>query len=142
MASLLLAVNAFADEGKAINWISYSDIQKESDPIPKKVFLYFSSRSCGYCRMLEKKTFTDKAVIDYLNTNYRPVWISTDKELRLAKQFSVSGVPDLRFLTHEGKAIARWPGYIEAKDLLNLLKFVHTDSYQKMSYREFIKQQG
>lgn len=123
-----------------INWLSYKDVQQETSKEEKKLFLYFSSRSCGYCRMLESKTFTDEAVINYLNTNFRPVWIITDDERQLAQRFSITGVPDLRFMTHEGKPIARWPGYIEAKDLINLLKFVHTDSYLKMSYKDFLKQ--
>lgn len=123
-----------------INWLSFKDIQQEDGNEAKKLFFYFSSRSCGYCRMLEDKTFKDEAVINYLNANFRPVRISTDDERQLAQRFSITGVPDLRFLTHEGKPIARWPGYIEAKDLINLLKFVHTDSYQKMSYTDFLKQ--
>lgn len=133
--------NTVACAADKINWLSYKDAQQDTSNEAKKLFVYFSSRSCGYCRMLENKTFTDEAVISYLNTNFRPVWVMTDKERKLAQRFSITGVPDLRFLTHEGNAIARWPGYIEAKDLINLLKFVSTDSYQKMSYMDFLKRQ-
>jgi thioredoxin-related protein len=142
--AVIVVMGAAAPAGQSantINWLSYTDVQKEANEDQKKFFLYFSSQSCGYCRMLEKKTFRDDAIISYLNENYRPVWIRTDKELKLARQFSVTGVPDLRFLTHEGEPIARWPGFIEAKDLINLLKFVHTDSYQTMGYAEFLKKQ-
>jgi thioredoxin-related protein len=134
--------DTMASAADKINWLRYTDAQqKEKNNDGKKLFFYFSSRSCGYCRMLENKTFKNEAVIDYLNTNFHPVWIITDDERKLAQRFSITGVPDLRFLTHEGKEIARWPGYIEAKDLINLLKFVHTDSYQKMNYIDFLKKQ-
>lgn len=135
------ATTTSGNSANAINWRSYKDVQEETDQEAKKFFLYFSSQSCGYCRLLESKTFKNEKVINYLNDNYRPVQISTDTERKLAAQFKITGVPDLRFLTHEGEPIARWPGFIEAKDLINLLKFVHTDSYQKMSYNDFLKQQ-
>jgi thioredoxin-related protein len=140
MVALLLigAADVYAD---AINWRSYIDLQKGSEEAEKKFFIFFSSQSCSWCRLLESKTFKDKDIVSYLNANYRPVRISIDTEPKLAQAFSVTGVPDLRFLSPEGKQIARWPGYIEAKDLINLLKFIHTDSYQKMSYSDFIKQQ-
>ena len=139
---LIGATNDTSARTDKINWLSYKDVQQDTNTEAKKIFFYFSSRSCGYCRMLESKTFKDEAIIDYLNSNFRPVWISTDDDRKLAQRFSITGVPDLRFMTHEGKPIARWPGYIEAKDLINLLKFVYTDSYQKMSYMDFLKQNG
>lgn len=142
---LLLIIPGIAtasQEGSAsINWLSYDAVQKQKTPTNKKFFLYFFSKNCGYCRLLESKTFKDDAVINYLNTNYRPVIINTDTERNLAARFGISGVPDLRFLTNEGNPIARWPGYIEAEQLLTLLKFVHTDSYLKMSYSDFKKQE-
>lgn len=142
LALIFLATpTAYANKSNAIDWRNYNDVQKETDTEKKKFFIYFSSQSCGYCRLLETKTFKDEDVINYLNDNYRPVQIRTDKERKLAASFKITGVPDLRFLTHEGEPIARWPGFIEAKDLIKLLKFVQSESYQHMSYSDFLKQQ-
>lgn len=136
-----ITVASQEENSASINWLSYEAVQKQESPTSKKFFLYFFSRNCGYCRLLESKTFKDDAVINYINTNYQPVIINTDTERNLATRFGISGVPDLRFLTNEGNPIARWPGYIEAEQLLTLLKFVHTDSYLKMSYSDFKKQE-
>ena len=136
------AIGAASQEsGASINWLSYDAVQKQEAQTNKKFFLYFFSKNCGYCRLLETKTFKDETIINYINTNYRPVIINTDTERNLAARFGISGVPDLRFLTVEGNPIARWPGYIEAEQLITLLKFVHTDSYLKMSYSDFKKQE-
>jgi thioredoxin-related protein len=134
--------SAAQESGKTIHWLSYDAIQQQdAQQSNKKFFVYFFSQHCGYCRLLENKTFKDEAVVDYINANYRPVQINSDTQRNLVEHFGVSGVPDLRFLTFEGKPIARWPGYIEAEQLITLLKFVQTDSYLKMSYSDFKKQE-
>jgi thioredoxin-related protein len=141
VALLLLCATASADSRPpaAIEWLSFDTAQQQDNPIQKKYFIYFFSQQCGYCRMLEEKTFTNNRVISYLNENFVPVRVDTEKEARLANRYRVQGVPDLRFLAADGEAIARWPGYTEADHLLALLKFVHTDSYKQMDFNEFVK---
>ena len=149
--ALILFVAAFletaplqADTGGAnkINWLSYNDAQKQKDSSGRKIFVYFHADWCAYCHKMEKNTFSNADIIAYINTNYTPVLIDSDKEKKLAARFGVQGLPDLRFLDADGKGIARWPGYIESGPLLNLLRFVHTNSYESMNFREFVKQQG
>jgi thioredoxin-related protein len=131
----------FADKGSSdkINWASYASAQSRNDD-SRKYFIYFYSEQCGYCNMLEKKTFSDKAVIEYINSNYTPIKVNAGKDFKLASKFGIQGVPDLRFLTPEGDGIARWPGFIETKRLLPLLQYIHSDSYESISYKDFLKQ--
>lgn len=131
-----------ADKGPStvIDWSSYSEAVNQ-DKGNRKFFLYFYTDQCPACVMLKKDTFADAAVIDYLNTNYTPIKINAAKEPKLASRFRIQGVPDMRFLTPEGKDIARWLGYIESKRFYTLLQYIDTDSYKKVSYKEFMKQQ-
>lgn len=129
-----------ADQGTSvkINWSTYADARNRNDG-SRKYFVYLFSDECRYCELLEKKTFTDPGVINYLNANYTPVRVNTDKEHRLAAQFGIQGVPDLRFLSPQGESLARWPGYIEGKRLLTLLQYIYTNSYKSVSYGEYVK---
>ena len=142
-AVTLQAVPLPADASSAdkINWLSYNEAQKQKDRSDRKFFVYFHADWCAYCHKLEKNTFSDSGVVDYINSHFTPVRIDSDKEKKLAARFGVQGLPDLRFLDAEGKDIARWPGYIESGPLLNLLRFIHTDSYKTMNFRKFVKQQ-
>jgi thioredoxin-related protein len=123
-----------------INWSSYAAAQKTHNN-GRKYFIYFYSEHCGYCKMLESKTFSSGAVVDYINANYTPVRVNIDKEVSLASRFHVYTIPDLRFLTPEGDNIARWPGYLESERLLILLRYISTDSYKNMEFSDFIKAQ-
>lgn len=123
----------------AVKWLTFDEAQKIGQEQSQKFLLYFYTDWCGYCRKLDKSTFTDKAVADYINTNFIPVRINSEKMPKVAARYGVGGVPDLRFLTAKGENIARWPGYIEADRFLPLLQYIHTESYQKMSYGDFLK---
>jgi thioredoxin-related protein len=140
LAIPLQAATSSRDDAK-INWSSYADAQKAGTN-GRKYFIYFYSEHCGYCKRLESKTFTNKAVIDYINTNYSPVLVNAGTERSLATRFGIQGVPDLRFLSPKGENIARWPGYIESERLLILLRYISTDSYKSMNFDDFAKEQN
>ncbi len=127
------------DATSRINWLTFDQAQQYKDG-DRKFFIYFYADWCAYCHKLKKNAFANAEIIDYINTNYIPVFVDTDKEKRLAARFGVQGLPDLRFLTSGGEDLARWPGYIEKEHLLNMLQFIHTDSFGKMSFRDFVKQ--
>lgn len=140
LVSLIQVACADAPDTK-VRWMGYDAAQEQKPPADKKQFIYFASTNCGYCRLLEKDVFSRDDVADYINTHYTPVRVDIDRNRKVALQFGVQGVPDLRFLTAKGESIARWPGYAEAPHLLMMLKYVHTDSYLKMGFQEFASQQ-
>ena len=131
---------AKSDAGAKINWSTYDEAQKAGND-SRKFLIYFYTDQCGYCKMLEANTFTDERVVDYINSNYTPVRVNAGKELKIASRFGIQGVPDLRFLSSKGEIIARWPGYVESVRLLAILQYIHTDSYKKMNFGDFVKKQ-
>lgn len=133
-----LAASAGETAGR-IGWLTYDAAKAKGESQSQKYFIYFSSRNCGYCRMLESKTFSNPDVSSYINENYIPVQVDIDKERKIAARYSIQGVPDLRFLSKDGAAIGRWIGFTEADHLLKLLKYVQTDSYLSMSFKDFAK---
>ena len=135
------AIRAADASSGGIQWLTYEQASKQVHDPSRKYFLFFYTDWCTYCHKLEQNTFADKAVADYINQNFIPVKINSERNPKLAARFRISGVPNLRFLTPAGKDIAQWPGYIEPADFLPLLKYIHTDSYLKMAYRDFLKQQ-
>ena len=124
-----------------INWSTYAEAEAQNKG-DRKYFIYFYTDQCPACVMLKKNTFSNQAVIDYINANYTPIKVNAGKDTKLAARFQIRGVPDLRFLSPMGEGISRWIGYIESKRLLTLLKYIGSDSYQEMSYKEFVNQQN
>ena len=143
---LLLAITqnpVFAEGNKSatIAWLSYEKARQQNSANSNKYLLYFFTKSCGYCRLMDEKTFKDAEVAAYINSHYIPVRIDADRQTKIAARFGVQGFPDLRFLSARGEPVARWLGYVEAKHLLEMLKYVLTDSYKRMSFNDFVKRQ-
>jgi thioredoxin-related protein len=122
-----------------IDWQGYAQGMELAKIEKKPIFLYFYADWCTYCKKLKKTTFKNKAVLNYLKNNFISITVDTDKKQELATQWSVRGLPTLWFLKPDNSKISSIPGYIDAKQFLHILKYIHTASYDKMNFQEFVK---
>ena len=88
----------------------------------KRVFLHFYANWCFYCRRMAKETFQDPSVIEYLNKNYIPIRVDSDKDKRTASMYGVRALPSTWFLTEKGEKIGNLPGYLPPGQLLQILR--------------------
>lgn len=76
----------------------------------RMVFLDFNATWCGPCQMYKRNVFPTaefKAMAKY----FVFCDIDTDEQPALARQYGVSGIPDLRFLTKDGREVHKVVGY-------------------------------
>ena len=122
-----------------IQWHPYNEGMALGKSKNKKVLINFYADWCGYCKLMDQKTFADPTVISYLNEHFISIKVNADKERMVAAIYRVNPLPDTWFISEKGKPIGNKLGFVSAKDLLPILKFISTDSYLKMSYKEFLK---
>ncbi len=123
-----------------IEWKDYTPGMALARKENKSIFLYFHAPWCSYCTKLKKTTFKDEQVLAYLEENFISIQVNTDENKPLADKWRVKGLPTLWFLESTGDKINSMPGYIEAGRLLQILKYIHTQSYTTMEFHEFVKQ--
>jgi len=126
-------------EDSAIDWQAYTKGMELAVTKDQPIFLYFHAEWCTYCQKLKKTTFKDEAVLQYLQAHFVSISVDTDKEKTLTDQWKVKGLPTLWFLRSDNSKISNIPGYVDEKQFLRILKYVHTKSYDKMSFHEFVK---
>jgi thioredoxin-related protein len=131
---LALSSTVHAD---TIKWQPYDAGISKAKKEGKKIFLHFYADWCQYCHTMKKKTFTDTGIVNYLNTNFVSIKVNSDKSRAVALKYRVRGLPSNWFLAEDGEKIGNRPGYIQAGDLMTFLKFIHTNSYKKMSLGAF-----
>lgn len=122
---------ALASDG--ITWYSYEEGMALAKTNNKKVYINFHAEWCGYCHKMEKETFKDSKVISYLNQNFVPIRINSDKEKALARQYRVRGLPDNIFTTGAGENIGNQPGYLGPADFMKVMAFVYEEKYKSNS---------
>jgi len=131
--------NLTAVKSSNIDWKPYTQGLNLAKAEKKPVFLYFHADWCKYCTKLKKTTFVDKDVFNYLNNNFISIKIDTEKEKDLAMQWGIKGLPNLWFLKADNSKISNIPGYVGPDQFLNILKYIRTQSYDKMSFSDFLK---
>lgn len=123
-----------------IDFKSYNKGIKLVKDLNKKGFIYFSAVWCPPCKELKKKTFADKKVIEYLNDNFVSIKVDIDKEEKITKKYDARRIPKLYFLNEDGSELTFRLGYVEPKEFLYTIKYINTESYKQMNFKDFIKQ--
>ncbi len=157
--TLLLLLVGSIMMAQEINWMSLEDAVKAQKKEPRKIMIDAYTKWCGPCRMLEKNTFHNKSVVDYINKNYYAVKFNAEgneeiiyKEHKftnpkynpnkantrnsshqLAHHFGVRAYPTIIFLDENHNLIAPIPGYKTPKQLELFLKLFKNDDYKKIT---------
>lgn len=90
----------------------------------KPIFLDIYATWCGPCKMLKRKTFSDKEVGDYFNANFINISVNgeTNEGQELARKYNIEGYPTLLLLDKEGNKKAKQVGFVEPHILVNFGK--------------------
>lgn len=138
---LLITSIALTESNAAdgIQWESYKNGISRGKAENKKIFLSFYADWCQYCKTMEKETFQNSAVIAYINRNFIPIQVNSDKDQETAAIYGVRGLPSTWFLSEKGERIGNRPGLISSNEMLPILKYIQSDSYQKMSFNAFME---
>ncbi len=67
-------------DNSAIHWYTIEEALAANEDEPKKLFIDMYTDWCGWCKVMDKKTFTDAEVIKTLNENYYPVKFNAEQK--------------------------------------------------------------
>ena len=148
-------------QAQEIKWMSMNEALEAQKKQPKKIFMDAYTIWCGPCKMLDKNTFTNKEVINYINDNYYAVKFNAEgeedvfykeKEFKnpgfdperkgrnITHQFAaamrIKGYPTLVFFDEESNLIAPISGDRTPSQLELYLKLFANDEYKKMTSQE------
>ena len=158
---ILLVFSISAMQAQEIQWMSMNEALAAQKKQPKKIFMDAYTLWCGPCKMLDKNTFTNPDVIDYINKNFYPVKFNAEGNEEVTyknKKFSnpgfdenrkgrnstheftralkVTGYPSLVFFDEEANLIGPIPGYRTPKQLEIYLKLFSGEDYKQITSQE------
>ena len=70
---LVFLISTAALTAQEIAWMSMDQALLAQQQTPKKIFMDVYTTWCGPCKLLDKNTFKNKSVVDYVNDNYYAV---------------------------------------------------------------------
>ncbi len=97
-----------------IKWLSDpNSAMKSAEQADKPVMADFTTEWCGWCKKLDKDTYSDPKVIE-LSRKFVCVKVDGDVYKGMCRQYGITGFPTIIYMTPEGKVIQTAVGYRKA----------------------------
>ena len=145
---IMLVLFSISLTAQEINWMTLDEAVEAQKTTPKKIMMDAYTIWCGPCKMLDKNTFHNKEVSDYVNKNYyavkfnaegnetvtykgktytnpnfKPNTSGRNSSHQLSGLFGIRAYPTIIYLDEEANLIAPIPGYKTPSQLELYLKF-------------------
>jgi thioredoxin-related protein len=144
--SLLIIVMGYTAysqvEVSKVKWYTIDEALKLNEKSPKKIFIDLYTDWCGWCKTMDKNTFSDPKIAEYLNKNFYPVKNSgtqarSPHDLAVALTNGQLSYPTVVYLDGANKLLTAVPGYMTPVDIEPILTFFAEDYYKTTKWEDF-----
>ena len=160
---MILTISSFVvaqETDQSIEWLSWEEAMERQEIEPKKIIVDVYTSWCGYCKKMDKNTFTDETVISSIQDGFYAVKFNAEQrediefsgntfkflqdagrrgvhELAVALLDSRMGYPSFVYFDEEMARIMISPGYKEAPAMLKELRFAREEIYKTSSWKDY-----
>ncbi|MBI4605146.1 MAG: thioredoxin family protein [Planctomycetes bacterium] len=101
-----------ADAPAGIPWAkSFAEAREASSKAGKPLLVDFEAEWCGFCKKLDRETYSDERVIRKVRERFLAVKVDVDVEPELAKKHRIEGLPTIVVLSPSGEELQRIQGF-------------------------------
>jgi len=150
-AALTATMMAFkTDEPKPktakIQWVTLEEAYKLTKKKPRKVFVDLYTDWCGWCKVMDKNTFTNVEVIGYVNQKYYAVKHNPEKDgdvqlgnttFKTMLNGKVTGYPTTVFMDEQMAVIQPLAGYLEPRMFHQVATYFGENNYKKEPFDKY-----
>ena len=77
-AVVLLAPGSLIAQDAKVKWISIEEAEKLNKQEPRKIMVDVYTDWCGWCKKMDKETFSHPVIAEYINKNYYAVKLDAE----------------------------------------------------------------
>jgi thioredoxin-related protein len=77
---MTVLANSPVEAQNKVRWMKFEDAYAASQKKPRKIFVDIYADWCGWCKVLDRDTFSDTGVIRILNEHYYPVKLNSESK--------------------------------------------------------------
>jgi len=159
---LLILLFPIHSSSQEIKWISLEDAVYLQEVAPRNIIMDVYTNWCGPCKMLDRNTFSNKSVINYINENFYAVKFNAEgndvvnfrgyefinpnydasksnrrnSSHQLTRSLGVSAYPTIIFLDKTSNLIHRLRGYQSPKQIEVYLKLFTDENFKQIQTQE------
>jgi thioredoxin-related protein len=140
-----------------IHWMSFEEAEAKMKEKPKKVIIDVYTSWCGWCKVMDKKTYSNDSLIRYVNENFYAVKFDAEQKAPInfkGKKWEFSAqnrANDLAVQLMQGKMsypttifmdegfenAQPLPGYLELFQMESILKYIGGNSHKAKPFDEW-----
>ncbi len=163
VAIILAPAALIAQETQAtkIQWISIEEAEKLNKEKPKKIMIDVYTDWCGWCKKMDKETFTNPIIAEIINEHYYAVKLDGEGKDEItfngtSYKFVAQGsrgyhelaagllngklsYPSIAYLTEELQLLGAVPGYKTPSGIEPLLNYIAEDKFTTLSLEDYSK---
>jgi len=136
---------------------AYTKTQQE----PRKILVDLYTNWCGWCKVMDRETYSNDDIAAYINSHYYPVKFNAEQrqsvklgsrnfvfipsgkggvhQLALFLSNNRQSYPTTVFMDEQMKIIQPLPGYLKPKEFYEVVTFFGGDHYKKESFDAYKK---
>jgi thioredoxin-related protein len=145
-----------------VQWMTLEDAMKKAEKEKRPIFVDVYTDWCGWCKVMDKNTFSDPQVATLLNEKFYPVKLNGEQKEDLIfkgntykyisrgnggyHQFAMMllgdspSYPTVVFLDDEFNVVQRVPGYRKAPEFHMIAQYFGENQYKKgMTWKDWEK---
>jgi thioredoxin-related protein len=142
-------------ESQEIHWLTWAQATEKMAVEPRKVYVDVYTDWCGWCKVMDKKTFSDARVAKFMNDNFYCIKFNAEKDDNIAFQSKVysieNGVNTLASKLMNGKlsyptsivmmenflSPSPIPGYLDLENFDVIMHYIQSNSNTKMPFEQY-----
>ena len=153
------ATVAVNESESPVNWLTFEEAIEKSKTEKRKIFIDVYTDWCGWCKVMDKNTFSEEKIAKILNEQFYPVKFNAEQKEDVefsgtTFKFVASGnkgyhqlaaallnnqlaYPTVVFLDEEFRMIQPLQGYQKAPEFHKIIQFIGGDHYKKTKWDEW-----
>ncbi len=150
------STNSLIDKQNQVTWYTFEEAVELYKREPRKIMIDVYTDWCGYCKIMDRNTFSNPIIAGYLNEKYYPVKLNAEQkediqfnekifrfvpqgargfhELAAALLNGQMSYPSIVFLDEQLRIIHIQKGYTETKPFDEIIQYIGGDYYKTQAW--------
>lgn len=160
--AILLTLSSFdLPRTQEVKWLTFEEAIALHEQNPKKLLIDLYTDWCGWCKVMDKNTYSKAEIANYINENFYPVKFNAEQkesvefrghtfnyvaqgrrgvhELAAALTRNKLSYPTTVFMDEELRIIQPVAGYLKPEQMEPILLFIGEDYFKTTPFEDFKK---